>query len=129
MSKVGFTGTRRGMSPAQTARLFALLTELAPEEFHHGDCSGADLEAFIAATILGIKTVSHPPANPALRAYTLSTERRGPKDYLIRNHDIVDETDLLIVAPRSNAEELRSGTWATFRYAMKNSKQTIVMPR
>ena len=48
-----------------------------------------------------------------------------PKDYLERNHDIVDETDMLIATPGEEQEVQRSGTWATIRYARKQ-KRTIL---
>lgn len=39
--------------------------------------------------------------------------------FLKRDHRIVDVTDKLIAAPGQAAEVLRSGTWATVRYAVK----------
>jgi hypothetical protein len=44
------------------------------------------------------------------------------KEYLDRNHDIVDSSDLLIAVSESTVEVLRSGTWATIRYAKKLRK-------
>lgn len=44
---------------------------------------------------------------------------REPGPYLWRNHQIVDATSALIAAPFGFEEELRSGTWATVRYARK----------
>lgn len=41
------------------------------------------------------------------------------KPPLVRNHDIVDSTELLIACPKEQVEVLRSGTWATIRYARK----------
>jgi len=46
---------------------------------------------------------------------------------LTRNHDIVDCTELLIACPKSMKEELRSGTWATVRYARKLERPVIII--
>ena len=44
--KIGFTGTRHGMTPQQIEALNALLPVADPTaEFHHGDCLGADAVA------------------------------------------------------------------------------------
>jgi hypothetical protein len=69
----------------------------------------------------GIRIVIHPPTDPKKRAFCKgAAEIREPKPYLDRNHDIVDEgSGLLIAAPFQEEEILRSGTWATVRYAWK----------
>jgi predicted Rossmann fold nucleotide-binding protein DprA/Smf involved in DNA uptake len=52
-----------------------------------------------------------------------------PKAPLDRNRDIVDAAAVLIAAPKEMTETLRSGTWATVRYARKQGKQVwIVWP-
>lgn len=130
MKKIGFTGTQAGMSERQRSILTAMLTHWAPNvEFHHGDCIGADAEAAKIAYNLGCKVVSHPPKNPSKRAFVFSHLSWPEKEYIQRNHDIVDETELLIATPKTSDEELRSGTWATIRYSKKVSKQrTIIVP-
>jgi cytosine/uracil/thiamine/allantoin permease len=40
-----------------------------------------------------------------------------PGPYLWRNHQIVDATAALLACPFEFEEQLRSGTWATVRYA------------
>ena len=49
------------------------------------------------------------------------------KRYLERNRDIVDACDILIACPRTLKEELRSGTWATVRYARKVGKPVAIL--
>ena len=49
------------------------------------------------------------------------------KDYLVRNHDIVDVCDVLVATPGQKEEQIRSGTWATIRYARKIRKQIIIV--
>jgi len=125
-SKIGFTGTQVGMTVAQVVSLMKHL-RLLEGEFHHGDCVGADEQASEAASGFGLKTVSHPPDNPSKRAFSENDETKEEKPYLKRNHDIVDTTDYLIATPRGTAEEVRSGTWATVRYALKQEKLVVII--
>lgn len=126
LTDVGFTGTQRGMTPAQEAGVERLLRGLSPERVHHGDCIGADAEFHHLATNAGMWIVVHPPENQAKQALCRGDEARPQKSYLARNHDIVDESEMLIAAP-SGPEELRSGTWATVRYARKVGKPVLVV--
>lgn len=127
--KIGFTGTQLGMRQPQYGQLISLLVKYKPTEFHHGDCIGADAQA--ARTVIGqfpsIRLIAHPPTNTYKRANVPADEYRAPYPYLIRNRHIVEETDLLLVAPKGNTEELRSGTWATFRYAKRLNKPIIIL--
>lgn len=120
--KTGFTGTQEGMTIYQSRALWIFLRNADPDEFHHGDCIGADETAHYIAKSLGIYVVGHPPANPKKRAFTDCDEWREPKPYLERNHDIVDESDEIVACPKSRDEELRSGTWSTVRYAIRKGK-------
>lgn len=138
--KIGFTGTQIGMTDAQKESFLKLITELKITEFHHGDCVGADEDAhnivvqyfinlFVNEKIKG-KIVIHPPKNSSKRAFCKAIEIREPKEYLKRNHDIVDETQALIGTPKEPTEQLRSGTWATIRYGKKldNKYVYIIYP-
>lgn len=131
---VGFTGTRNGMSPRQKEHLKKFL-ECFASEFHHGDCVGADEEAHLIALEVGIPIVIHPPAHTLYQAFCQSRHPGpnirvlGPLDYLDRNHGIVDSTSGLVAAPQTMMEKLRSGTWATVRYARKINKFVHVLPR
>jgi hypothetical protein len=123
---VSFTGTQRGMTHAQKLEVGRLIAESTT--IHHGDCIGADAEAHHLAVSNGLRTVIHPPADSSRRAYLDADVIYKPKDYLQRNHDIVDAGDHLVAAP-NGPERLRSGTWATIRYARKRGKAIyIVMP-
>ena len=136
----GFTGTRQGMTEKQKTQVEEWLkyakfsnTEFLPwqayqkstAEFHHGDCVGADEEADAIAHSLHLNVVIHPPVNQRFRAYCSGTVLPA-KGYLDRNHDIVDSTDILIAAPKEVEEVVRSGTWATIRYARKVGKQVWI---
>ncbi len=128
--KVGFTGTQSGMNDRQALKLVGFLKALsAPspiDEFHHGDCIGAD-EQFHQTVYDYEHTYIHPPEDSKKRAWCFSEHILKPKPYLERNHDIVDATDVLIATPRTSHEERRSGTWATIRYARERKKMVIVI--
>lgn len=125
----GFTGTQRGMTPQQKGAVRSLLA--ACSCLHHGCCIGADRDAHLIAVEYGIDMVLHPPLDPKKEASlplgsgaVMIWER---KPYLDRNQDIVDETAALIATPKGYEEELRSGTWATIRYAKKRGKPILLI--
>ena len=127
--KVGFTGTQSAINQYQIDVLTKVLTSLksrGANEFHNGDCIGADAEASKIAKNLGYKIIIHPPLNSVKRAWSDYDDARPAKEYLERNHDIVDETDIMIGTPKG-LEELRSGTWATIRYAKKQGKDIVII--
>lgn len=136
-TKIGFTGTREGMSEYQIQEVICWLREIQPSEVHHGLCEGSDGE-FHDLVVEGInafegivsicKIIGHPPLAKKFYAYRKCDEFRPDKPYLVRDHNIVDETDTLIACPLGD-EVMRSGTWATIRYALKQKKEVILIPR
>lgn len=122
--KIGFTGTSRGAT-AQQKLQFANI--IAGKEFHHGDCVGADAECARIARLTGLRIIGHPPSNPKKRAYFPSDENRLPEEYLVRNRAIVAETEMLVACPKESEEVLRSGTWATIRYARSAKRRIIII--
>ena len=116
--KLGFTGTQDGMTQMQAQFVFNEMMDLSPTEAHHGCCIGADAEfhdmlEYSQATVHG-----HPPLKTGKMADCSCDVMHEPRDYLVRNRDIVDATEWLIAAPKG-PEEMRSGTWSTVRYARK----------
>lgn len=116
------------MTARQKSTLARILDEKAKSydrlEIHHGDCIGADAEFHeicIKRWPHALHVVLHPPLNPRKRAFcTYSNQSEVPaKDYLERNREIVDAVDEMIAGPKELEEQLRSGTWATVRYARK----------
>lgn len=76
----------------------------------------------------GYRCVGHPASNVGIkRVHNKFDEEREEKPPLIRNKDIVNESDILIAAPNSFKELLGSGTWATVRYARKNNKKIYII--
>lgn len=132
--KVGFTGTQHGMTEDQVRAIIKVLIQLGMDEFHHGDCVGADEMAHHVAEKLCVPIVIHPPSNQAKRAFCKQAHGNPfpvtvlpEKPYLDRNHNIVDATDALVAAPRLRNEEQRSGTWATIRYARNLGRPHVII--
>lgn len=133
---VGFTGTQVGMTDMQKVRFKRLLKVLRDTKgrnsimFRHGDCVGADFDAHLIAMILDYEIVIHPPENPSKRAFCdlgRISKINKEKPYLERNRDIVDNSSMMIACPKEFEEQLRSGTWSTYRYALKNDKKTVII--
>jgi hypothetical protein len=126
---LGFTGAKSRMTPAQVATVRRLFAELKLHVLHHGDCIGSDEQAHQEAKDLDAWVVIHPPENDTFRAFCKGDEIRPPAPYLKRNLDIAKARDGLIATPRTATEVLRSGTWATVRYARAlNRPLWIVLP-
>lgn len=130
--KVGFTGTRKGMTDPQVLSLsnvFGRLKELKASEFYHGCCVGADSHAADMADSFGFRIIGHPSNIQSLTcqaAIRLCAFTAPPAPPLARNRAIVDFTDILIACPEG-PETLRSGTWSTIRYARKLGRRIIIV--
>lgn len=135
---VGVTGSRDGPTEAQKFSGAFLLgncatiqlpeyDEITPNELHHGDCIGVDEWAHNLLTSYGFKTVAHPPENRRFRAFCKADECRITLPYLKRNRNIVEECDVLLAMPKTSAEVLRSGTWATVRHARKLGRPVVIV--
>lgn len=127
---IGVTGTQTGMTSAQKEWIAEIFLRIARAEkvvLHHGDCVGADQECHNMASMLGWKTVAHPCDIDSKRANCKATEVREVKPPLVRNKDIVNESEIMYAFPKEMNEVLRSGTWATIRYARKRYKQMVIV--
>lgn len=132
MLSIGFTGTRQGMTAHQSATLERKLREKIEAtpflentvRFHHGDCIGADAEfdRMLRLIFTRPRIILHPSYLSHLRAHC---ETNGEHSILplyqplVRNRHIVQASEILFAAPSTKHEVLRSGTWATIRYARK----------
>ena len=120
------------MRYAQKEWLAAKLKELGNEQFIHGGCAGADEQAHhINKSPI---TFIYPASYPQGQSMNLTLWQNyheiiiaPAKKALDRNHDIVDDSDILIACPGEKEEVLRSGTWATIRYAKKQGKSVIII--
>ena len=130
--KVGFTGSREGLTEAQRQSLRQWLREHPPTEVRHGACIGTDAE-FSCAVVDCIPIGGEPPYEVAHPSNLKGTqwkecwadEIRKPLPPLDRNRNIVDAVDVLLVGPKG-PEELRSGTWSCVRYARKSGKRIVI---
>lgn len=134
--KIGFTGTRYGMRPAQAHVFGILLVDLvtvtgsSSHTFRHGMCRGADYEAGEIA-FMAVEVIGHPgPDNDVWRHHGCHVHAMlPPMAHLARNREIVDKSEILIAAPAEMVETDRGGTWSTIRYARKAGKKiTIIYP-
>lgn len=134
---IGFTGTRAGMTPEQndTAHsLFLLRFDAMKATIHHGCCRGADGDFHHACLDAGVRNfVLHPGDKIQKARFVHMTTHSQPytfrdiKRYLDRNKDIVNESEVLIATPKTDEEELRSGTWATIRYARRIGRPVLII--
>lgn len=132
---VGFTGTsRRELTPQQEVGVTNVLSCYADNwihALHHGDCVGADAHVHRIGRRFEMWLELHPTFG-ARRAYCASERDFGvtihePLPPIVRNHVIVDRCELLVAAPFDEKEELRSGTWATVRYARRVGKPIVIV--
>jgi hypothetical protein len=124
--KIGFTGSRNGMTPQQKeviTRLEVFIIKVL--EAHHGDCPGndADFHHFIREII----RIIHPgflenhPDDTTLRAFCEGDHTSEAKLFFARNRDIVVETDIWIATPATKKE--MGDTW----YTITESRQGFVI--
>jgi len=135
---LGFTGTRKGLTPPQTKALLSALLDQPPSAAHHGCAVGADAEFALAVAhifdhakprVLIVGWPSNVAGQVDERAMKCCDQVHDCRAPLERNRCIVDACERLIACPAGMAEEQRSGTWATVRYARKVGKPvTIVWP-
>lgn len=125
--KIGFSGTRKGMSQNQKDFVRSLLVQMHGE-FHHGNCIGSDSEAHDIAEPLGYKICIHDPLDKGSNW----AGRRGaihypPAPYHARNKNIVEKTAVLIATPLEFNG--KGGTWNTIGWAKHFKRQFyIVLP-
>lgn len=130
---IGFTGTQAGLTYAQYLTLGRILDHFSQRYksryFHHGCCIGADCEGNTVAEYYGYTSVAHPPINKkkVFKDWEECDIILEEKDYLNRNLDIVDSSYLIIGCPKQDHEVVRSGTWATLRWARSTHKHIIII--
>lgn len=132
------TGTRsvQKITPAQARQLGVLLQKIynrySPKGecwLAHGDCEGWDAICHDVAKGIGYKIRIFPPVQSKHRALCRGDLMETPQTYSVRNQDIVRASDYIIVGPKNDTEVLRSGTWATYRFARKRKvPHTIIYP-
>lgn len=118
---LGFTGTsKRPPTPVQIAVLDELLDEFWARGYRtlvHGEARNADTIANDMARAKGWHTYGR-PANISDHRCEVD-DRAEPRRPLDRDWDIAEDSNTLVAMPANEKEEVRSGTWATVRYARK----------
>jgi hypothetical protein len=79
------------------------------------------------AASMGCELVIHPSITERKRAWKVASRIHEPKPYLLRNKDIVRASEMLVAAPVSRTEQLRSGTWSAVRFARKLGRTLWVL--
>lgn len=129
---ISFTGSRSGLTKPQSLVLLDKILERKLQyklvTLIHGDCIGADTDAHYIAMSEELEVRKRPCNIEPQRAFTLGGEIvSSPESPLQRNHKIVNDGNELISCPSGFGEKLRSGTWATTRYARKINKPILII--
>ena len=134
--KLGITGSRFGMNGLQMDTFISLLQDFKDKgvlisEFHQGQCLGVDVDSvpLVLELFPDCKVISHPPTKTHLVGNCTVHETREPRSYLVRDRNIVNESDMLIAIPFDSEYNPRSGTWYTHNYAKSLDKSVILITK
>jgi len=127
--KLGFMGSRGGMTQNQVHALTKVLKDLDVTEVHHNDVHGAAHQFHNMANriVMGASFIAHPPNTPKYRAFCNVSSSVPPSGYLQSGKQIVDATDLLVAAPRTDCETRLGLTWKVVRYARNQKKNLLII--
>jgi hypothetical protein len=110
------------------------LDRIDPIVVVHGACIGADDEFDTLVVKRGAYRIVMPSTIIAKRVPDETLYARSHRvvispaeDPLIRNKRIVSNCHTLIVCPREKREKVRSGTWATYREAIRQGRAVILI--
>lgn len=128
---LGISGTQEGCTEKQGIALLYLLSQLKDSIVccRHGDCVGTDQEfhGLVRKVCPTVGITIHPPENSSKRAFCKGDRLLPPKPYLERNKDIVSKSDIMFIVPKEDTEQIRSGTWSTYRYTIKAKKPFFII--
>jgi hypothetical protein len=118
---LGFTGTQDGLTETQSEELERFLLQRRPARVNHGDCVGADAEfhSLVRSLVPDCEIFVYPCVKTGKRAFCKGDYAFDTAPPLDRNKAIVGASDELVACPKGCSEEVRSGTWATVRYARR----------
>lgn len=130
----GVTGTRHGAVKEQKASLLiriAKITEKLDGRFEpwliHGGCIGVDIQTHLICKGFGWKTWVLPGPYGPDPACCDADEMEENRPFIERNHLIVDRCGAMHALPDRHTEVMRSGTWATIRYARKIRRRLVII--
>lgn len=140
------------MTPFQYSELVQRLKDKECSELVNGYCIGSDEKSILAAIEAGVRVFTLYPSTLKNKwakvlgtpskfeqwqqielevggvKYTISYMFKNIMKPLERNHHIVELGEELIATPKEFSHTLRSGTWATIRYAWKRKKKVLTIP-
>lgn len=130
--RIGFTGTRSGMSDLQKQSVIDFIKSKVITKIIHGGCIGADMDFhYICKDYYREVYPGHFKNNPNDRTlqgnYLDADLIHESQSHFKRNRDIVDNCDILIATPYNNNG--KGGTWYTINYAKKIGKPIIIFER
>jgi hypothetical protein len=139
---LAFTGTRRGLTPAQLAALRVVLAEIRFHNsvVHNGAAEGADEEMLdlLAEGLAGRPTVHLWPCNRERQQWAFewalafskalhpSARVHPTAPPLERNRRMVAAASVVVACP-DGPERLRSGTWSTVRAARRRGREVVLV--
>lgn len=133
VNSLGFTGSRQGLTERQRTLLASIIEETEPSVVVHGGAKGADTEFHNICIRMTVPLIKVYPScfthawgelHESSRTKIIYMDQQPPLD---RNWDIVRDRDLVVACPNTAQETLRSGTWATVRYAQQLERTIIVI--
>lgn len=132
--RVGFTGTRRGMTLDQAMQVNLEFAKTEAYELHHGGERHADAQMHNIALAYRCPITVHPSDMPDTQMAPRDLDHPlvtvlPAKPPLVRNQVIVDQVGWLLAAPHELEEVLRSGTWSTIRKALKAKVPVAIVYR
>lgn len=139
--RVGFTGTRIGMTHSQKHAVRSILGDLeskysdAPNEIEfvvHGCCVGADADFDAICLDMGYTRIGLPSTVESMRSTCNCDFMAIPTSPLSRNVAIASNCDVLLACPKEAiatwaTEPFRGGTWHTIRQARIHKKRIIII--
>jgi hypothetical protein len=126
--RVGISGTRQGATKDQSKTLRYFLGATGITRLTHGGCHGVDEQAdAIYREVQPSPVVSVYPAIGGKGKYPEPDIIHDEMEPLKRNPFIVEDSELILIVPAQPNEIRRSGTWATYRYAIRHGVLTIII--
>lgn len=127
---LGFTGTQQGMTDLQKKVLYRFVSFLDLDEFHHGDCIGADDQA--ASIVYELRPLvpihSHPCIITNKRAFNPhASVTYPPKPPFDRNKIIVEASSHMVAAPKEMQRQNKGGTWHTVKYSIAHKTPLLII--
>ena len=129
--RVGFTGTREGLTFLQRRTLKELVKRITEGSdvlehdivFLHGSAVGADSSFHVMC--LGHRREVYPSTRTKKVLSGMKTIVRPARPSLERNRNIVDSSDMVIACPKKDAEG--GGTVFTMGYAIETGVRLVVI--